>query len=533
MLGGGNAQQCRPSGVGGSGEWKVPAHVELRDYLRILRAHWVGVLLITILTIGAAAAYTFTRTPVYAADASGFVAIGGNDNPALGSLNDQLAKSRATSYVDIAKSRATAQEVNRLLNLDQDPSGLVARIDVVQPPDTVLLKITARAGSPSEAQELANAWVTALAEQVQGIEDPRNRNADNVPRVVPVESAALPTRPVSPRPERNLALAVVLGLLLGFGYAMVRNVLDRRLRSGDQVEQRFSVNVVGAVPEADVLKRDRGERARLALQGRTEAADESTSGEAFRKLRTNLAFMDVDNPPRVIVVTSPRPGDGKSTVAANLAAAVAAGGQPVVLVDADLRRPSVASSFGLVEGAGLTDVLTGRIEAHDALQPVSGRDQMQVMAAGRIPPNPSELLGSKAMRGLVEELSTDSLVILDAPPLLPVTDAALLTANADGALVVITAGRTVDAELSTALGHLSAVRGRALGVIMNRVPRRGAGSYGYGGYYGDDYTSRRSLTQKSGWGSMARRGSSGRAQREQLEAAAAEREAEDVRSGGA
>jgi capsular polysaccharide biosynthesis protein len=137
--------------------------MELRDYLRILRAHWLGALLITLLTLGAAAAYTFTRVPVYAADASGFVAIGGNDNPGLGTLNDQLAKSRATSYVDIAKSRATAEQVNELLDLDIDPSGLVSRIEVVQPPDTVLLKITAQAGSPSEAQELADAWVAALA----------------------------------------------------------------------------------------------------------------------------------------------------------------------------------------------------------------------------------------------------------------------------------------------------------------------------------------------------------------------------------
>lgn len=509
--------------------------MELRDYLRILRAHWVGVLLITILTIGAAAAYTFTRVPVYAADASGFVAIGGNDNPALGSINDQLAKSRATSYVDIAKSRATAQEVNRLLNLDEDPSGLVGRIDVVQPPDTVLLKITARAGSPSEAQELANAWVTALAEQVQGIEDPRDRNANNVPRVVPVESAALPTRPVSPRPERNLALALVLGLMLGFGYAMVRNVLDRRLRTADLVEQRFPVSVVGMVPVSDLLEHKKGERAKLALQGRTEASDDAASGEAFRKLRTNLAFMDVDNPPRVIVVTSPRPGDGKSTVSANLAAAVAASGQDVVLVDADLRRPSVADSLGLVEGVGLTDVLTGRVESHDALQAVSGREHLRVMAAGRVPPNPSELLGSRAMATLVEDLGKDSLVILDAPPLLPVTDAALLTANADGALVVITAGRTVDAELQTALNHLSAVRGRALGVILNKVPRRGSGAYGgyYSGYYADDYTSRRSLTQKSGWRSLLRRTATPKAEQAKLEAVAAERESDEARSGGA
>jgi capsular exopolysaccharide synthesis family protein len=503
--------------------------MELRDYLRILRAHWVGVLIITALTIGAAAAYTFTRVPVYAADANGFVTVGPGDNTAIGSVGDQLAKSRATSYVVIAKSRETAREVNRLLGQETDPASLVSRISVEQPPNTVLIKITARATSPADAQSLADAWVAALAEQVDEIETMRGKSAGAKPMIIPVESAALPARPISPVPERNLALGLVLGLLLGLAYTLVRNILDRRLRSADLVEQRFPVNVVGLVPEAEVLKHDKGQKAKFALEGRTEAADVSTAGESFRKLRTNLAFMDVDNPPRVIVVTSPRPGDGKSTVAANLAAAVSAGGQDVVLIDADLRRPSVADSLGLVEGVGLTDVLTGRVQPEDALQTVSRRDHLRVMAAGRVPPNPSELLGSKAMRSLVEELGQKALVILDAPPLLPVTDAALLTANADGALVVISAGRTVDAELGTALNHLATVNGRALGVIMNKVPRRGAGSYGgYYGYYSDDYTSRRSLTQRSGWASLFRRSAAPKAQQEKLQAAAAEREQESV-----
>jgi capsular exopolysaccharide synthesis family protein len=333
---------------------------------------------------------------------------------------------------------------------------------------------------------------------------------------------------VSPRPERNLALGLVLGLLLGFGYAMVRNVLDRRLRSPESVEQRFPVNVVGMVPESETLEHDRGARATVVLEGRAEASDKSTAGEAFRKLRTNLVFMDVDNPPRRIVVTSPRPGDGKSTVSINLAAAVAVSGEKVVLVDADLRRPSIADSLGLVEGVGLTDVLAGRVEAEDALQSVAGKDNLLVLAAGRIPPNPSELLGSKAMHALVEKLSQDALVVLDAPPLLPVTDAAVLTANADGALVVITSGKTVDAELGTALSHLEAVRGKALGVILNKVPRRGAAASYYSGYYyTDDYSSRRSLRRESGWASVFRRSPSGsRVTRERLTSTNPKHEAE-------
>lgn len=456
--------------------------MELRDYLRILRAHWLGVTLVVLVTVLAAAAYTFTQPKVYAADANGFVSVGGTDNPALGSVNDEFAKSRATSYVDIAKSRATAREVKEALGLEAEPASLVGNISVQQPPDTVLIKITARSGTPREAQALADAWVAALATQVSEIEDPSGNQRAGTPRVIPIESAALPKSPVSPQPVRNLGLSVVLGLLLGLAYAMVRNTLDRRLRTPEAVEQRFDTTVVGTVPMASALGHKQGERAQLVLEG-IISEKEAGASEAFRKLRTNLIFMDVDNPPRTIVVTSPRPGDGKSTVAANLAAAIAVSGQRVVLVDADLRRPSIADSFGLVEGAGLTDVLVGRVKVADALQQSAQHENLQILAAGRIPPNPSELLGSRAMRTVVGQLAETALVILDAPPLLPVTDAAVLTASADGALVVISAGQTVDTELGTALSHLEAVRGRALGVILNKAPRSGAGA-SYGDYYG-------------------------------------------------
>ncbi|WP_185736244.1 polysaccharide biosynthesis tyrosine autokinase [Nocardioides sp. LS1] len=480
--------------------------MELRDHLRMLVLHWMGVLVITALVVGGASAYTFTRTKVYAADANGFVSTGGNSNAALGSINDELAKSRATSYVDIAKSRATAQQVIDDLHLDADPASLVGQISVEQPLDTVLIKITAQDSTPVGAQKLADAWVDALATQVQEIEDPRNTQRAGVPRVISIESAELPSTPVSPKPARNLALALLLGLLLGYGYALLRHNLDRRLRTAKAVEDRFNVPVMGSVPMAGVLGRNPGERALLAVEGLEGGGAERQreASEAFRKLRTNLIFMNVDSPPKVIVVTSPQPGDGKSTVAANLAAAVAVSGQPVVLVDGDLRRPTVAGSFQADEEIGLTDVLVGRLSVADALQPSGVTDNLKVLAAGRIPPNPSELLGSKAMRALLEQLAEHAMVIVDAPPLLPVTDAAILTAAADGALVVISAGRTVDAELTQALGHLSAVNGRALGIIMNKSSRRSTGGYYYyeASYYGEDSSSRR---RKRGWRAKGRK----------------------------
>lgn len=449
--------------------------MELLDYVRAVRSHWVGVLLLVVLSVAAAGAFTLTQPKVYAADAGGFVTTGGGSDPALNSVNDSLAKSRAASYVDIATSRAVADLVIDDLGLDTNPAGLIGQITVEQPVDTVNIKITAESSSPLEAQQLADAWVRALAERVSQLEDPEGTDKPGVLGVEPLESAALPGAPVSPRPPLNLALGAVLGGLLGLAYAVVRSMLDRRLRDGGDVERQFGVSIVGRIPQA----REAIAKRALQVTGST-AEDGWDTGEAFRKLRTNLSYMNVDAPPRVIVVTSPRPEDGKSTVAANLAAAIALSGQAVTLVDGDLRRPTVADTLGLVEGAGLTDVLIGQVDLTDVLQEHETVSQLFVLAAGSTPPNPSELLGSQAMQGLLRELALKGMVVIDAPPLLPVTDGAVLTRHSDGALVVISHGRTLDGELDESLTQLQTVKGTVLGVVFNRVPRRG----GSGAYYG-------------------------------------------------
>ena len=458
--------------------------MELNDYLRILRAHWLGVLLIVVACVGAAEVYNLTQDKVYAANASGFVSTGGNQDPALGSVSDTLAKSRATSYVDLAKSRATANAVIDDLGLEDSPGSLIGRISVEQPPDTVLIKISAEGNTPNSAQELADAWVAALADQVAEIEDPQDRNRPGTLRLIPVEAAELPTAPISPNVPRNLLLGLALGLLLGLAYALVRSRLDRRLRSAAEVEQRFDVNVLGSIPLTQDLNVEKEHRARIAIEQMRDARTGSGPGEAFRKLRTNLRFMNVDHPPRVIVVTSPESGDGKSTVAGNLAATIGMAEQPVILVDADLRRPTVATSFGLVEGAGLTDVLTGEATVDDVLQTVADVPQLKVLAAGTTPPNPSELLGSQTMRHLLQELAERATVIVDTPPLLPVTDAAVVTAVADGAFVVVSAGKSLDTDLEAALNHLRVANARCLGVIFNRVSRKTTEGGYYQNYYG-------------------------------------------------
>lgn len=452
--------------------------MELADYLRILRNHWLAVTAFVLLSALAAFGWSSVQPKVYAASSSGLVTSGGGGDPGLDNLNDVLSKSRAASYVVLAKDRTTASLVIDDLDLDTTPEALVGRIAASQTPETIVISISARAGTPEEAQALADAWVGALAERVDEFE--KSKNGEQGMRIEASESAQLPTSPISPQIERNVLLGAVLGALLGLGYALVRSLLDRRLRSTEAIEKETGTPVVGSVPD---LGRING-----LFVDNSRTGPGALAAESIRRLRTNLSYMDVDNPPRAIVITSPKQGDGKSTVAANLAAAIALSGQPVTLIDADLRRPRVGDLLGIDATVGLTDVLTGRLDLADALQQHPTVEGLSILTSGTRPPNPSEILGSQAMKTLLDKLRGDGMVIIDAPPLLPVTDAAIVAHSADGALITVSAGRTLDTELATAISHLTTVNARPLGVILNRVSKRTVGAGNYGTFYGyDDY----------------------------------------------
>lgn len=477
--------------------------MEFGDYLIAIRRHWRGFGAIVLSAVALAAIVTLLMPREYTASASGMVQGRANSSVGEASIADVLAKSRAKSYVDVARSRAVAERVIESLDLPDNPSSLVGRVSVTQPVDTVLLQVSATGATPTAASQLADAWVNALAEQVKSIEDP-DGDAVNAMRIVPLEAAAIPKAPSSPRPRINLLIGLLAGLALGLGFALLASRMDRRLRGPDDIEKAFDVTVAGAVPESSEIHRDKGDLVPIVVTH--DKARGSAIAESLLKLRTNLRYMHVDNPPRVIVVTSPLPGDGKSTVAANLAAAFAVGGSPTLLIDADLRRPVVAESFGLIEGVGLSNVLAGEAEIEDVIQS-TGIPNLSVLASGTVPPNPSELLGSASMKKLLDRVAEESIVILDAPPLLPVTDGAVLTANSDGALVVITQNKTEDRQLAGCLSQLEAVHGTTLGVVINKVSKSAGksgyygghyGYYGYYGYYGDAYESREPALNASG-----------------------------------
>ncbi|UFS60438.1 polysaccharide biosynthesis tyrosine autokinase [Subtercola endophyticus] len=467
----------------------------LQDYVRVLKAHWAALLVFTLVGALTAWGWTFLQTPVYSANSTGIVSMVSDGTIGESVATDALAKSKATTFVAVGQSRAVADIVIGQLGLTDSAESVADRVTVTNTKDTPTINISARASSGVRAKQLADAWIVGMAAQIQTIESKTvtagstTVTAEPATFLEPIEAAVAPQSPIFPNTRISVLIGALLGLMVALVYAVVRNVLDRRIRSAAIIQQHFRLSVVGTLPRDKALS----DLSRLTSGDGTVAGSVATAqsralGEAFRELRTNLRFMHIDDPPRVIVVTSPSPNDGKSTVTANLAIALAAAGQKVVVVDGDLRKPMVASSFGVVGGVGVTDLLIGSAEVQDVLQPWGDSGNLNVLGAGSIPPNPSELLGTKGMNLLLRHLAEDAIVLVDAPPLLPVTDAAILAAQADGALVVVSAGRTTIDELERAVAGITLTNGKVLGIILNRVPHTGADGRSYGYYHGG-YTS--------------------------------------------
>lgn len=460
---------------------------DLRHYMQILFTYWRGICGVFLICVLLAFLWTLTQPRIYEASSSGLVIAGDSENIGNALAGDSLAKSKAVGYKSIAGTRTIADLVREDLTLEESSDTLLGKITVAVPTNTAEIRITAASEGAKEARDLADAWVKALAQQVEDLESVSVGGSDRATAVKlqPLGQAVLPSSPVSPNTKLALALGGVIGLALGLGYAITRNHLDRRIRSVEAIE-RLGVSVVGTIPEDQRLKEGRSVVETGAIVHDDRAAH--AFSESLRELRTNLNYIDVDNPPNIIVVSSSVPGEGKSSVTANLAVAIASTGRNVILVDADLRRPVQNELFDMLDGAGLTDVLSHTAELDDVLQPYGHLPNLQVLCSGRIPPNPSELLGSKAMKSLLNELAINAVVLVDAPPLLPVTDAAILSKSADGILVVVRAGNTTGEELSKAVDNLKKVDAKILGAILNQVPTKGAGAAQYG-YYGKYYYS--------------------------------------------
>lgn len=476
--------------------------MELSDYLAVVRKRWVSIALVALLVLGGAVAATVLATPVYTARSQVYVSVRTAATTADLLQGSSYTQRQVKSYTDLVTTPRVLQPVIEDLGLATSPDVLARSVSADSPLDTSLINIRVVDPDPDTAADAANALARSLASTVAELERPDE--GPSPVQISTVRRATAPTAPSSPAPTRNAALGLLLGLALGFGLAVLREVLDTRVRTPDDIRAITDASVMTVMTDDDESAVHP-----LVVRDRPHAPN----AEAIRRLRTNLQFLDVADRLETIVVTSSVPAEGKSTVAANLAVTLADAGARVVLVDADLRRPSIARYLDIEGGAGLTSVLIGQATIDDVVQPYA-TDRLHVLPAGQVPPNPSEMIGSRAMAWVLGELTKRyDVVVIDSPPLLPVTDAAILARLTGGALVVAGTHTLHRAQLTEALGSLEAVGAKALGIVANRVRRAPSDAYAYYGGSRQGTSRRARRWSRSRWGGTRRVAARGGARR--------------------
>jgi len=529
------------------------SELELRDYLSVLKRRHKVVILTVVLVVGAGIVASVIQQPIYAASSKVLIRLNQAESPF-----DQ-----GTGYVDPARSLATEIEILRSQLVAEQVRGVLGSAPPISARaigETDVVQITAQSSDPKRAALVANTYaksyievrrkqavdnllaageqiqdrITTLQEQITALDrqvavpptdatavarDSLSEQRLNLVQqqglfkqtldkltvtanlatggVQPAGDAVVPTVPVKPRPMRTAVLAAAVGLMLGVGLAFLAEYLDDSIKTREDLERLAApVPVIGVIPAVGGWK----ERDQVRLVSLTDAA--SPSAEAYRTLRTAIQFVALDRPMGIVQVTSTNASEGKTTTLANLGVALAKAGQRVILVCCDLRRPRLHEFFGLSNEVGFTSMLLGNAPISRALQPVPGVPRLRMLASGPLPPNPSELLASGRTKEVFIALKGEAdIVLIDCPPVLPVTDALVLFRHVDATLMVFSAGTTTQKHAATAIAMAQQMNAPLVGMVLNGVPT----TAGYASQYAYGYQSEPPKKETIGRSERARR----------------------------
>lgn len=514
--------------------------MELREYALLVRKWLWLILLCTVAAAAAAYVVSKNSTPIYQASTKLLVNQSSSNQANLAYQDILMSQQLARTYANLLADRPVVEATAQRLGLPTDQKSLTDlqnSISVTPIRDTQLLEVKVEGPDPQLIALVANTLPevfiaqnqqlqlgrvtglkTSLENEIANVQEDIARTQANLANatddaqrqryeaslaqyrstlsslvnnyqqirlaevqatnnVVVVKPAVAPQTPIRPRTATNVLLAAVVGAMIAAGAAFLIEYLDDTIKSPDDVARVSGLSTLGAIAR---LKEAGAQRQLIAWM-----SSKAPESEAYRTLRTNIQFSSVDKPIRTLVVTSSGPSEGKSTTAANLAIVMAQTGQKVVLVDADLRRPVLHKTFGIPNNIGITTALLAGddVDLQAYLQPTE-IDNLMLITSGPIPPNPSELLGSQRMKNVIERLTQlADIVIFDTPPVLVVTDAAVLSRQSDGVLLIADAGGTREPALVHAVEELRKTGANILGVALNRLDSRSRGYYYYYYYY--------------------------------------------------
>ncbi|WP_052166717.1 polysaccharide biosynthesis tyrosine autokinase [Microbacterium profundi] len=450
----------------------------VQDYVRLLRRNLVLIVSLALIGLSIGLLVALTTPTRYTTSTQLLVSAQAGDAATPSELNlaRGYAQQAVSSYIDIIPSSLVLQPVIDDLGLDYTVAQLSSKVSATAASTTsTAITLTVSDRNPAQAARLANAigdsFTAVVAEQLERPVDAR----PSLVRIDTLEAASVPVSPSAPNIPLTVALGALLGLVGGIGVAVLRSVLDNRIRTIEDVERAVSAPTLGGIALDPHAKK-------RPLVVAADARD--PRAEAFRSLRTNVKFLDLGEGSMALVVTSAGPGEGKSTTTANLAITFAESGARVALIDADLRLPRIADYFSIEGGVGLTEVLIGRAVASETLQHW-GRGALFILPAGTVPPNPAELLGSTAMTALLNDLKAAfDIILIDSPPVGLVTDAAVLARQTQGAILVTASGKTRANRLSDAEATIEKSGAKVLGTVVTMLPTKGADRTAYGVYGG-------------------------------------------------
>ena len=445
--------------------------MDLGHVVSVLQRQWLVLLVAVLAGLGIGAARYATTPASYETTTTVFFSL--NRSQTVGELSQGSAylQSLVESYSDVASSRIVVNPVIQQLGLTDSPTQLARRITATPRTDTAILDITVTGDSGPEAARIADSVATQLRRAVATLTPRNSANAAAV-TVTTISPAPIPSSPAAPTLPPFVGFGLIAGLLAGLAAVGVREVLLAPVATREAAAEVTAAPVLSMVGRA-------GRRQRPLP---TISDARSAQAEAYSMLRTNLQLQRPGNRPTQLVVTSASPGEGRTTTAVNLAVAIAQAAHRVLLIDADLRRPAVASVLGLRGEEGLSGVLAGTVTLEQATVTWTPEGdetaRLSVLPAGAIPANPSDLLASEAMDKLLDMVwHRYDVVVLDSSPLLQATDAAALAARVRGALLVVDSRRSRRARLSEAVTRLGLAGAETVGVVLNRADRGRIGRY--------------------------------------------------------
>ena len=439
----------------------------LHEYATTLAKHWVVIVLCAL--VGGIVGFGFARSqpPTYQSTSSVMVIPEQGENAAELVQGSNYVQNLVASYAVLASSPYVLQPVIDELGLDESPTALSRRVSVNTPLNTVVIEISVADGSPEQAKDIADAISSQLALAVPDL-SPQLADSSPAVRVTTIAAARLPVNPVAP----NVRLLTLVGLLVGgatgCAVAVLRHFLTRRVISEGSIHEAVDVPVLGEIVRAP---------ARTSLLKSVTSTPGDRPAESVRTLLANLRFADIDHKHQVLLISSGDASEGKSSVATSMAVSLAEGGAKVLLIDGDLRRPTIATITGLEGSVGLTNVVLNEVTASAVVQPWTWPN-LHVLPSGSLPPNPGALLASERMAQVIQELRQDyDVVIIDSAPLLPLSDPLWLSQSVDGVIIVARAGVTRTARLRQTVAGFARSGTKIVGVVLNGVRPKGRSAY--------------------------------------------------------